>query len=260
MARVLVTGASKGIGQATAVELARRGHEVIATARKVETLAALDAVAKLPLDVTDDRSVKEAVAAAGRIDVLFNNAGDIVFAPVESIPLDDARYLYELNVLGSLRMIQAVAPQMRERRAGTIVNNSSVVGRVALPLGGVYASTKFAIEGLSEALRFELGHFGVRVILVEPGATGTTAFDAPKAHLDAGGPYAGLIAQRGIPDPTKLTPPAEIARQIVDAIESKDDTFRFPVGDDAKRLTDARARQDDRELAKTLRGALNLDW
>lgn len=260
MSRILITGASKGIGRATAVALAQRGHQVIATARNPETLRDLDVAARLALDVTDDASVQRAAAEAGIVDVLINNAGEIAFGALESIPLSEARRLYDINVFGTLRMIQALAPAMRARRSGTIVNVSSVVGRVALPLTGIYCSTKWAIEGLSESLRIELGHFGVRVVVIEPGATGTTAFDAPRAYFGAGDPYLPLAEARKMPPKEQLTPPAEIARVIADAVEARDDTFRWPAGGDAQALLALRTQLDDQAFYPRFRAAMNIDW
>jgi NADP-dependent 3-hydroxy acid dehydrogenase YdfG len=141
MAKILVTGSGKGIGRAITIELARRGHEVVATARRPDTLQDLAVAQRVALDVTDDASVRRAREEVGPLDVLVNNAGDIAVAPVESTPFEEIRNLYELNVFGTLRMVQAFAPAMRERGSGTIINMSSVVGRVALPLTGVYSST-----------------------------------------------------------------------------------------------------------------------
>src|SRR5438132_1400181 len=169
MTRVLITGCSSGIGRASAVELTKRGFDVVATARKPDTLEDLDVTDKLALDVTDDASIAAAVRAAGRIDVLINNAGFGVGGPIEKVPLDEIKRLYETNVFGCVRMIQAVVPQMRERGSGTVVNISSVAGRTSSPLGGYYSSSKFALEAISEALHFEIRHFGIRVIVIEPG-------------------------------------------------------------------------------------------
>ena len=176
MGRALITGCSSGFGRATAIELKARGHEVVATARRPETLDDLDVDARLALDVTDDASVAAAVAAAGQVDALVNNAGINVAGPVEKVPVDEVRRLFETNVFGALRMTQAVLPQMRARRGGTIVNVSSINGRVAQPLAGFYAATKFALEAMSEALHFEAGHFGdpgggrpARVLQDQPG-------------------------------------------------------------------------------------------
>ena len=260
MSRILITGASKGLGRATALDLAARGHEVIATARKVETLADLPVAQRLALDVTDDASVRAAVRDAGRVDVLINNAAEIIVAPVESVPLDEVRRLYEINVFGTLRMIQAFVPQMRERRSGTVVNLSSVVGRMAFPLTSTYCSTKWAIEGLTESLRLELGHFGVHVVLIEPGQIGTGALDAPKAIFGENDPYLPFAASRPKTTREEMTPPADIARVIGDAVEHPERKFRWEAGDDAIALLALRAKQDDATFEKTFRAALKIDW
>jgi NAD(P)-dependent dehydrogenase (short-subunit alcohol dehydrogenase family) len=260
MSRILITGSSKGLGRATALELVRRGHDVIATARKVETLADLPVAQRLALDVTDEASVRRAVEQAGRVDVLINNAAEIAVAPLESIPFEEVRKLYDINVFGALRMIQAVTPAMRERRAGTVVNISSIVGRVALPLTGVYASTKWALEALSESLRLELGHFGVRVVLVEPGEVGTGALDAPRAYFGENDPYLPLKAQRQFRPREEMTPPAAIARTIADAVEAPEQRFRWPAGADAEALLALRAKLDDPAFDSALRSAIKLQW
>lgn len=256
MSRILITGSSKGLGRATALELARRGHEVIATARRAQTLADLPVAQRLELDVTSDASVRRAVEAAGRVDVLINNAADIVVAPLESVPFEEVRNLYETNVFGALRMIQAFTPAMRERRAGTVVNISSVVGRMSLPLTGIYCSTKWALEALSESLRLELGHFGVRVVVVEPGQIGTGALDDPRAHFGKEDPYLPL-RRPSIPR-EQLTPPEVIARTIADAVEAPGQKFRWPAGADAEALLAARAKLDDAAFDTALRSALKL--
>jgi NAD(P)-dependent dehydrogenase (short-subunit alcohol dehydrogenase family) len=251
MSRILITGSSKGLGRATAQELTRRGHHVIATARKVEALADLDVAQRLTLDVTDLASVQRAKEAAGQVDVLLNNAGEIFEASIESSPIDEIRRLYDINVFGMLRTIQAFVPQMRERRAGTIVNLSSVVGRVALPLTGIYCSTKWAIEGLSETLRRELEEFGVRVVVIEPGAIGTGALDAPLSYLTPNDPYRNLKRLRAPRE--QLTPPSEIARVIADAVEHPEQKFRWIAGADAEGLLSARAKLDDAAFHQFLR-------
>src|SRR5688572_7284584 len=193
--RVLITGCSTGFGRASAIELTKRGHEVIATARKPATLEELDVAERLALDVDDDASVQEAVAAAGTLDALVNNAGFGVVGPIEKLPIAEAKRLFDTNVFGTMRMIQAVAPAMRERGSGTIVNVTSLAGRVAPPLGGVYAASKWAVEGMSEALHYELNHFGVRVRLVEPGFF-PTEFQGKEPRLGMDGPpYDELEAQ-----------------------------------------------------------------
>lgn len=251
MANILITGASKGLGRATAQELARRGHRVIATARNVKALEDLDVAVKLPLDVTDDASVQRVQREAGRVDVLINNAAEIFIASIENSPLEEARRLYDINVFGTLRTIQAFVPQMRERRSGTIVNLSSVVGRVAFSMTGIYSSTKWAIEGISEALRKELEGFGVNVVLIEPGALGTGALDAPRSFVAADSPYAAQVRNHGARD--TLTPPIVVARAIADAAENPQQKFRWVVGEDAQSLLAARAKLDDAAFFEAMR-------
>lgn len=161
MSSVLITGANRGIGRAIAGEFARRGHRVVATARDPRTLADLDVSQRLALDVTDDASVTAAVEAAGDIDIVINNAGVIFYAAVEAIPLAELQRLFNLNTFGALRVAQAVLPQMRARGDGKLMFMSSVVGRIVLPPGAAYASTKWALEALIEALAIEVTPFGV---------------------------------------------------------------------------------------------------
>ena len=160
MASVLITGASKGIGRATAAEFARRGHRVVATARDPRSLAGLDVDQRLPLDVTDPVSVAAAVRNAGEVDVLVSNAGVIFYAAVEATPLDKFAQLLDLNTVGALRVAQAVLPGMRARGHGRLLFMSSVAGRIVLPPGAAYAATKWALEALVEALAIEVAPFG----------------------------------------------------------------------------------------------------
>ncbi len=177
---VLVTGCSSGIGRDLAIRLTEAGYVVVATARRVDTLADLPTSLKLQLDVTSTTSVNEAVTETmrqyGRIDVLVNNAGYGLRAVVEEVSEDDVQKIYDVNVFGALRMVRAVAPIMRGQGSGHIINISSIAGRVVTPVNGIYSSTKFALEATSDALRWELASFGIKVILVEPGPI-RTRFD-----------------------------------------------------------------------------------
>ena len=157
MARILITGASRGIGRGTAVALAGRGHEVIATARDVAALDDVPAALRLSLDVTDQASVDAAIARAGRVDVLVSNAGATVRAPLETVPLEAVEQLIELNTLGALRVAQAVLPGMRAQGSGQLIFVSSIQGRLVLPLIGAYAASKWALEALAETLAVEAG-------------------------------------------------------------------------------------------------------
>lgn len=202
MKTVLITGCSSGIGAATASRLVARGWEVWASARRPETLADLAAAGcrTVALDVTDEESmtgaVEQVLAASGRIDGLVNNAGYSQSGALESLDLDDVRRQFETNVFGLIRLTQLVLPAMREQRAGRIVNIGSMGGKLTFPGGGAYHASKYAVEALSDALRFEVAGFGVKVVLVEPGLI-TTEFDAKvAAGMPTGdGPYARFNQQ-----------------------------------------------------------------
>jgi NAD(P)-dependent dehydrogenase (short-subunit alcohol dehydrogenase family) len=201
---VLVTGCSSGIGKATAERLAAAGWTVYATARRPETLGDLEAAGcrTLALDVTDEASMSAAVAAVeeaeGAVGVLVNNAGYSQSGAVESIPLDRLRAQFETNVFGLVRMCQLVLPKMREQSWGKIVNVSSMGGRLVFPGGGAYHATKYAVEALSDALRFEVRGFGVDVILIEPGLILTSFGDVAAGTTEAvsteDGPYGRFHA------------------------------------------------------------------
>jgi NAD(P)-dependent dehydrogenase (short-subunit alcohol dehydrogenase family) len=265
MARVLITGCSTGIGRAAAVELTKRGHDVVATARRPETIEDLDVAQTLRLDVDDDASVAAAVRAAGTLDALVNNAGFGVTGPVELLPIAEGRRIFETNFFGAVRMIQSVLPAMRERGSGTIVNVTSLAGRVAPPLDGFYSATKFALEGLSEALHYEVGHFGIRVRIVEPGIF-ETGFSGNVARygLDTA-PYDELDRQWEAVR-TKLVGgeeapgPEAVAIAIADAIETDAPRLRWPIGADADLVIGARTTMDDEGFEQAMRDVLGLDW
>jgi NADP-dependent 3-hydroxy acid dehydrogenase YdfG len=198
---VLITGCSTGIGRATAERLAGAGFTVYATARRPESIADLEAKGcrTLALDVTDDASMTAAVAAVeeaeGAVGALVNNAGYSQSGALEGIPIDSIRRQFETNVFGLVRLTQLVLPKMRERRAGRIVNIGSMGGKLTFPGGGVYHATKYAVEALSDALRFEVKAFGIDVVLIEPGLITTNFADAAVASVPdeaAPGPYTAF--------------------------------------------------------------------
>ena len=265
MARVLITGCSTGFGRAAAVELTKRGHEVVATARRPEALADLDVAQTLALDVDDDASVAAAVGAAGPLDALVNNAGFGVTGPVERLPIAEGRRIFETNFFGAMRMIQAVLPSMRERGSGTIVNVTSLAGRVAPPLDGLYSATKFALEGLSEALHYEVGHFGVRVRIVEPGIFETGFSGNISTYGTDTAPYDELDRQWESVRTTLIgggdaPGPEAVAIVIADAIESEAPGLRWPVGADADLVLGARWTMDDEAFEQAMRDVLGLEW
>lgn len=199
MSSILITGASKGIGRATAVEVARRGHRVVATARDPHSLDDLDVDQRLRLDVTDQASVDGVIAQAGEIDVFISNAGTIVAAAVEASPIAEIERLYAENTAGAIRVTQAVLPQMRQRRKGRLLFVSSAAGRTVQPLTAAYAATKWALEAFAEALAIELGGFGIDVGLVEPGPVSSGSLDNMRAYNLPEDPYAAVFAQGGTP-------------------------------------------------------------
>ncbi len=184
----LITGCSTGIGRDLATRMTAAGYVVVATARRGESLDGLEVALNLALDVTSDESVTAAIAqvmeAYGRIDVLVNNAGYGVRGVIEELPAAAVRAMFDVNVFGALRLMQAVIPHMRVRGSGTIVNISSVAGRLSLPIIGAYSATKFALEALSDAARQELRPFGIHVVVVEPGNI-ATHFDTTSRTVSA---------------------------------------------------------------------------
>jgi NADP-dependent 3-hydroxy acid dehydrogenase YdfG len=245
-AAVLITGASKGIGRAIAVELAGRGHRVIATARRPETLADLPVDQRLRLDVTDQDSVDQAVRDAGHIDVLVSNAGETVRAPLESVPLAEVERLFQLNTLGALRVVQGVLPAMRARGAGHLVFVSSIQGRMVLPMIGPYGASKWALEALAETLAIETRHFGVKVSVMQPGAVSSGGGERAKVFLAENDPYAPLYEALGTLRGESVTP-EEVAAAVADTIEQSEPPLRVPVGAPAKEVLRARKEAPDSE-------------
>ncbi|OBA63324.1 short-chain dehydrogenase/reductase [Mycobacterium sp. 1100029.7] len=233
MVRVLITGSSRGIGKATAIALAEQGHEVVATARDVSSLAGLPVAQRLELDVTSQESVDAAIEQSGRVDVLISNAGATVRAPLETIPLTAVRELFELNTFGALRVAQAVLPQMRERRSGQLIFMSSVQGQFVIPLIGAYGATKHALEALAEAVAIEAGHFGVSVHIVQPPAVASGGAERAQVYLDDDNPYRALLGQLGAfrTEPVEVD---DVTRAVSDVInDGPRAALRIPVGETA---------------------------
>jgi NAD(P)-dependent dehydrogenase (short-subunit alcohol dehydrogenase family) len=261
----MITGCSSGIGRATAIELSARGYDVVATARRRESLDDLKVAQALELDVDDESSVAAAVAAAAPIDVLVNNAGFGVEGAIETVPLDEVRRMFETNFFGAARMIQALVPSMRERGSGTVVNVTSTAGIAAPPLGGYYAASKFALEALSEALHLEVGHFGVRVLVIEPGVIETRFGVNVLDHRNEPGPYEELAslwqdAQAKLGGDDAVPGPELVASVIADALESDRRQLRWPVGVDADLVAAARQGTNYDDFEAAMRHVLELDW
>jgi NAD(P)-dependent dehydrogenase (short-subunit alcohol dehydrogenase family) len=251
---VLVTGCSTGIGRAAALALHATGRPVYATARQVGALRELATAGLItqPLDVTDEASLQAAVARVeadhGAVGVLVNNAGYALQGPVETTPMSDARAQFETNVFGLVRLTQLVLPGMRDQRWGRVVNLSSMGGRFTFPGGGFYHASKHAVESLSDALRYELAPFGVRVVLVEPGPVRTAFGDTAVATIDAVPPadddyarfrlalalrYAQAYDGRRS---SMASSPAQVARVIVRAVSSSRPRARYAVGPVARTM------------------------
>jgi NAD(P)-dependent dehydrogenase (short-subunit alcohol dehydrogenase family) len=261
--RVLITGAGRAIGAATARVLHEQGCEVIATARDVSLLADVPSTLRIPLDVTNEESVAECIRQCGEVDVLVNNAAIAESGPLETYPIDRFRAAFETNTVGALRMVQAVAPGMRQRGRGCIVNVSSVNGKVSAPLEGTYAATKFALEALSESLRIELGHFGIRVVIIEPGYIAPGMKAGPQWGVVA--PYDELAEQWWGADDKLLGGEARPGPELVGeaiwaAISHPAPPLRWPVGKDAELILSTRSQLDDETFESVMRSTLGITW
>jgi short-subunit dehydrogenase len=236
---VLITGASAGIGKATAIYLAQNGYTVYAAARRIEKMQELEAFGIKPimLDVTKSESAAacadQILNEAGSIDILVNNAGFGCYGAIEDVQMEDARYQLEVNVFGAMRLVQLVLPGMRKNKFGRIVNISSVGGKVAGPLGGWYHASKFALEGLSDSLRNEVRGFGIDVIVIEPGATqsewGDIALDnllkvsGETAYKDLATKIYQMFKRNSVKKPAALV----IAELVLRSLEAKDPQTRY---------------------------------
>ena len=260
MRSVLITGASKGIGYETALAFAWAGFQVHATMRNPAAspgLAAVAAQAHLPIhitamDVDNDDSVRDGIeaiqAAHGPVDVLVNNAGIECFGSVEEMPLADFRAVMETNYFGPLRCIKAIVAGMRERRAGTIINVSSVAGTFSHPPGTPYCASKWALEALSEGLAGEMKSFGVRVALVEPGIIDTAMAQRISTSESPLYPHAARIAALFTATLANApTPPKLVAEKILEIAVSDSWQLRYPVGPDAAALIAWRKAMTDEE-------------
>ena len=249
--RVLVTGASSGIGYDTAKALALAGYEVFAAARRVELMEPLREFGVTPvhLDVTSQESIAECLAAVGEVDVLVNNAGYGYFGAIENVPLEEARRQLEVNLFGLAALCRAVLPGMRSRGCGRIINVSSVAGRGVMYFGGWYHVSKYAVEAFSDALRIEMKPFGVDVVLIEPGGIHTDWGVIAADHLhdsSLGTPYEepGLNQARNMKwayTRRFLSEPVVVQRAICRAVKARRPRTRYIVGFGARTLLLAHA-------------------
>ena len=256
MPTILITGASSGIGRATAMRFQSEGWNVVATMRdpSVSDLETLNNVLITRLDVTDPASIISAIQTGTNrfdaIDVLLNNAGYGAYGPLEAFSTDRMRRQFDTNVIGLLEVTKAVLPQMRARRAGTIVNISSIGGKITFPLGTLYHGTKFAVQGPSEALHYELEPLGIRVRIVEPGMIrtdfGGRSFDfAMGDDLTDYAPTAAAMGRLFGTLASNPSTPELVADVVWQAVTAPGDQLRFRAGPDATDLLDRRKAQDD---------------
>jgi NAD(P)-dependent dehydrogenase (short-subunit alcohol dehydrogenase family) len=259
----LVTGSASGIGFETSLELAREGYHTYATMRDVKKGNKILDIAKkenlkisvIELDVNNENTIKKAVETIinekKRIDVLVNNAGYFLVGCLEDLTITDLKDQFETNFFGVVRTIQAVLPTMRSQKSGTIVNISSVAGKIGFPVTPGYISTKFALEGLSESMRYELFPFGIRTIIIEPGVIKTNLFSTLKKVTKSESPYKDMTEKvmSGLLMMSEMgTPPQEVAKTIIKAISSENPLPRYPVGNDAIMFLEAKKDKTDIEF------------
>jgi NAD(P)-dependent dehydrogenase (short-subunit alcohol dehydrogenase family) len=266
----IVTGSSSGIGFETSLLLARNDFYTYVTMRNIDKSKAITNLKQkeklslevLQLDVTSDESVKEAIQKITneqeRIDVLVNNAGYALVGPFEELSIEEFKEQFETNVFGVIRVIQAILPIMRRQRCGTIVNISSIAGKIGFPLTSAYASSKFALEGLSESIAYEIEQFGIKIILIEPGVIKTNFNNnlkiGKRVIIDSNSPYVEMTQKRISrfkPRFESGSPPIEVAKVILKAITLENQSeLRYLVGNDAFRLMEIRNNMSEKEFGK----------
>ncbi|MCI1262339.1 MAG: SDR family NAD(P)-dependent oxidoreductase [Tetrasphaera jenkinsii] len=258
---ILITGCSTGIGRASADLLVKAGYTVYATARREETLAELAAAGArtIRLDVTDEESMRAAVAtvaqAHGSVGTLINNAGYGEYGTIEETDLDAVRRMFETNVFGLARLTQLCLPGMREAGGGLILNVGSMGGRIAFPVGGYYHATKYAVEGLTDALRNEVREFGIAVSLIEPGPIRTNfeeSINSSAAVDNPNSPYAALVTKvqavnaDAYASKVMSVGPEAVARTLLKAVEAESPKSRYLVTPAARAMVHARRLGGDR--------------
>ncbi len=267
----VVTGSSSGIGHEISLILARNGFTTYATMRNLQKGSDLKSIAEdeklhlyfAQLDVTDENSVKMAIQTihneAGRIDILINNAGYGLTGAFEDLSLNEIKTQYETNVFGLIRTTQEVLPIMRKQRSGMIVNISSGVGRFGYPTGSAYVSTKFAVEGLSECMSYEVEPFGIKVILIEPGVIQTNFFNSSvlaKKSQDPNSPYAPLMKgmENSIDKMMKNgSTPQYVAEVVLDAVTNENPKLRYLAGKDIEQLLEMKRKMSDEEFVNMMK-------
>ncbi len=266
---ILITGASSGIGKATAIYFQKQGWNVIASMRSPEKETELTTLANVlleKLDVLDLNSINQAIQHGiekfGKIDVLVNNAGYGAYGPLESFPRENIIRQFNTNVIGLMDVTKAIIPHFRENKSGTIVNISSIGGQMAFALGSLYHGTKFAVEGISESLRYEMAELGVKVKLIEPGFIATDfggrSFDFQAGNIEEYNPIINaLMKQWQNPDNT-VSPPNLVAEVIYNAVTDGTNKLRYRAGEDAHFLLDKRKSLTDEDFFAMMSSQLGI--
>jgi NAD(P)-dependent dehydrogenase (short-subunit alcohol dehydrogenase family) len=267
----IITGSLSGIGFETSLILARNGFHTYAAVRNLDKSQPLIDMAKkdglsiqaIELDVSNDKSVKDAInrvlSENKRIDVVVNNAGYALVGSFEDLSMDEIKSQFETNFFGAIRVIQAILPSMRNQRNGRIVNVSSMGGRMAIPLDSAYHGTKFALEGLSESLQYEVEQFGIKIIIIEPGAIKSNFFNNLKMASKAqrpDSPYTQMMQKLNAGFSFILenaAHPVEVAKVILAAVTSEDPQLRYTVGDDAAMILQAKRTMSDTEFRNLMK-------
>lgn len=256
---ILITGASSGIGKATAIHFQQQGWNVIATMRSPERETELDKLENVllqKLDVLDlasiDKAIKNGIQKFGKIDALLNNAGYGAYGPLESFPRENMVKQFNTNVIGLMDVTRTIIPHFRKNRSGVIVNISSIGGQMTFALGSLYHGTKFAVEGISESLHYEMKEIGVKVKIVEPGFIATDfggrSFDFQAGNIaDYQSIINALMKQWQNPNNT-VSPPSLVAEVIFTAVTDGTNQLRYRAGDDAYFLLDSRKKMTDMEF------------
>jgi len=271
----LVTGSSSGIGFETALALARSNYFTYATMRDINKAKKIIEITQkeklslkvIELDVDKEDSIKLAVKKIleqkGRIDVLVNNAGYVLFGCIEDITMDELKAQFETNFFGVFRLIQETAIIMRKQGTGIIVNVSSVAGRIGFPGTPAYISSKFALEGLSECMRYEMSPFGIKTIIIEPGVIKTNFFSSMKVNKGKpDSPYKEITEKvvNGVKMMASMgTPPEEVAKTIIKAIQTEEPLPRYIVGSDASMFLEAKRMKSDIEFENYIKKELFND-
>jgi NAD(P)-dependent dehydrogenase (short-subunit alcohol dehydrogenase family) len=267
----IVTGSSGGIGLATSLALARKGILTYATMRNLAKRDSIQSVADkqhLPvrvvqLDVTDENSIKKAIQSilseAGRIDLLVNNAGYALTGAFEDIGIDEIEAQYETNVFGVIRVTQAVLPIMRKQGSGRIINISSGAGRIGYPGGSAYVSSKFALEGLSESMAYEIEQFGIKTVLVEPGFVRTNFGEnivIARKTQNTNSPYSQMMQMMSSIRDKMLKNASDadlVAEVVVEAATAKEPNLRYLAGKDVQQMVAAKRSMSDEEFQKMMK-------